>query len=269
MKAKMSIFEIRKSASSLKHHQGVRVLAGLLVILTLCLPGLSHALSSSPCPSCGSDSQQGGDACKPPTPPPPSVSCSTKNYPGTICRTENNNPYAPVCTSVNEVGGCCNWKCFPRPDRKGCFAEGTLITLAGGTVKTVEELKVGDVVWNPVTKTALTIQRIVEGPEHNPLVVIKTATSEVTITALHPVLTTDGLKQAEALSAADVLIDGSGAAAPILSIGSKNPGHSERVINFFLGSEDSGTASEHLVVSDGIVTGDLYLQNNFESLTAE
>jgi hypothetical protein len=136
--------------------------------------------------------------------------------------------------------------------------------MASGDMVAVEDLRVGDMILSPQTGGALRIASVIEGPEALPLVRIIAGDLSVRVTQTHIVLTQEGLKRAEDLSSDDSIVDEKGEYHAIDRLEPIPPEIGQRVINFVI----EGFVPEvdkHLLVSDGIVTGDLYLQNNLES----
>jgi len=74
-----------------------------------------------------------------------------------------------------------------------CFAEGTKIRKAGGTVASVEKFKVGDKVISDSKGTVLTVTAISKGIEEEPIVDIRDSKGHaLRLTAQHPVLKASG-----------------------------------------------------------------------------
>jgi hypothetical protein len=85
----------------------------------------------------------------------------------------------------------------------GCFAKGTLITMADGSKKTVEVLESGQLVKTETGSSA--IKNVITGKEEK-LIVISTESGKTTrLTKAHPVKTARGLIPAERLNAADLV----------------------------------------------------------------
>ncbi len=127
----------------------------------------------------------------------------------------------------------------------------------------MEEVRVGDTVLNAQTGEALRVASVIEGPENVPLLRIVAGELSVRVTSLHVVLTADGLKQAKDLQPGDNVFGEDGNPRPIERIESLPVQIGQQVINFILEGYESDV-HKHLLVSDGIVTGDLYLQTHFK-----
>jgi hypothetical protein len=140
--------------------------------------------------------------------------------------------------------------------------------LAHGEEVLVEEIRVGDMVLNPQTGEPLRVASVIEGAEDLPLIQIVAGERSVRVTSAHVVMTVDGLKQAKDLKLGDRVVGDDGNTYPIERLESVPPQIGQRVINFILEGYEADV-NKHLLVSDGLVTGDLYLQNHFEGLARQ
>ncbi len=143
----------------------------------------------------------------------------------------------------------------------GCFDASTKIRMADGTDKEIKLLEEQDRILNPITQKSVAIKRVTRGPEKHPLLSIQTADGLVKVTSKHPFLSVAGLKQADELLVGDKIIDSKGNLQSILSIQKGQEAPQEWVWNFELDTE-SKEASDHAILANGIVTGDLYLQEH-------
>lgn len=146
---------------------------------------------------------------------------------------------------------------------QGCFLEGSKILMADGLWKAGESVKNGEYVWNPVTKMAAKVINTSYGPERPDLIRIKTGDHEIKVTGNHPMPTREGLKAAKDLVVGDdvKLLDGSYAQITELAAEASNGRY---VWNVRL--EGSGKEEEmHYVLVDGVVAGDLTLQERLET----
>jgi hypothetical protein len=101
------------------------------------------------------------------------------------------------------------------------------------------------------------------GPEIPALYVFKTAESKLSVTQNHAMLLSDGrLVAAKNVKKSDKLIAMDGSPVAILSIERKTT--SKPVYNF--GVAKAHSDKEHLVVAEGLVVGDIYLQNSLSSI---
>jgi hypothetical protein len=142
----------------------------------------------------------------------------------------------------------------------GCFEEKTQIQMADGSLKLASEIRAGDLVFNPKTARAQSIRRVIAGPERWPLLKVQAGGKSVTVTGEHPFLTKDGLKPAYKLSPDDTLIEGQveTKVQAVIQEERKADAEAPEVWNFELvgSSEDD----DHYVLANGVMTGDLYLQ---------
>ena len=145
----------------------------------------------------------------------------------------------------------------------GCFAETTRIAVDKESSKLVKELKVGDQVWNPLTKKEATITNVSIGPEQLPMLVIKTDDRQLEVTTEHPMPTQRGLVMAQFLLVHDRIQYGDGSEHEVVAVRSVVESSAKKVRNFMI-NPDSSHAEDHMVLADGIVTGDLYLQNQLK-----
>ena len=141
----------------------------------------------------------------------------------------------------------------------GCFAPGTMIRMADQSTKPVEKLEKGDLIYNPITRSALKIDRTIAGPENEPLLKISTSHAAVTVTTKHPFETKNGLKAAKDLSTSDFILSHGGRFDKVQQIQVIDMEPNTFVYNFALENQGQGNY-QHMVEADGVVTGDLYLQ---------
>lgn len=147
--------------------------------------------------------------------------------------------------------------------RKGCFPPGVRIaTDDKGASKLVEDIGVGDLLWNPILKKQQSVARVIQGPEELPLIEISFAGSSVKVSQEHPVLTSDGLKMANELSVDDSIFGSDGKAQVISKISKLPVRDGQTVINFILEADPKLGQDGRMVLADGMITGDLILQNS-------
>lgn len=147
----------------------------------------------------------------------------------------------------------------------GCFAAGTAIRMADHTLKPVERLEEGDLVYNPVTKGSAVVARTIAGPEVDPLIKLATDSGIVRVTRKHPFQTTEGLKAASDLKIDDRIIGSGGRPIAIHEIQVEVNDIHPIVYNFAL-KETSGRDIDHMVEANGVVTGDLFLQEKVSGI---
>lgn len=143
----------------------------------------------------------------------------------------------------------------------GCFAPGTLIRLADQTVKPIEEIRAGEQVWNPVSRKPATVERIIEGPEKFPLIEYGFDGSVSHVSQKHPVLTGAGIKTAVDLVLNDTVVSGDGTLHNITQLRTLPLEDGQMVINLITEDWSVPPEEQHYLVADGMITGDLILQN--------
>lgn len=169
--------------------------------------------------------------------------------------------------------------CFRDYARNGCFHPETNITMADGSQKEIQDIAAGEQVYNPLTKTAAKVINVIQGPERLPLMEVTVGSTTLRMTTLHPVLVFSSpeevgmtsialvegnrdagrLVQAIDLKVGDLLLLADGSKAPISSIVRPEVEEGQFVYNLVLESTDRSGQS-HMLVSDGVVTGDFILQ---------
>lgn len=148
----------------------------------------------------------------------------------------------------------------PDIDKGGCFALSTKIKLFDGTEKLAVNVEKGDRLLNPITKKSVTVSEVVYGPEENlGLIMVGVGENAVKVTTQHPFETQKGLKSAADLTIDDKILTSAGKYQKLTTLKILAPVKNQRVINFVV-SSDSKKPMDHMVLADGVVTGDLYLQ---------
>ena len=142
---------------------------------------------------------------------------------------------------------------------QGCFAPGVKITMADGSLRNIEDIRAGDLLRNAKTGAAIAVREVIEGPEPLPLIRFGFDDTTVTTSQAHPVLTVAGLKPAKDLKEGDTIFDLRGNPHPLTILETLPLEEGQRVINVDLNAASSD-ADERLIVSDGIITGDIVLQ---------
>lgn len=140
----------------------------------------------------------------------------------------------------------------------GCFAEDTLIRMADGTERKVTELRKGDLVWNPVTSAPGKVLRLTVGPEEKPMLRFVVNGKAVDVTTGHPFMTTSGWKKAQDLRLNDMVKSSFGSFAAVESIEALPVG--AELPNVYNLAVDGPQDDDHFVMANGVVTGDLFVQ---------
>jgi hypothetical protein len=141
----------------------------------------------------------------------------------------------------------------------GCFPPGVKITMADGSLRNIEDVRAGDTVRNAKTGAAIKVRQVIEGPEALPLIRFGFDGTTVTTSQAHPVLTAAGLKPANQLKKGDTIFDARGHPRPLTILETLPLEEGQRVINVDLEAASSDT-DKRLLISDGIITGDIVLQ---------
>jgi hypothetical protein len=141
----------------------------------------------------------------------------------------------------------------------GCFAPGVKITMADGSLRKIEDMRAGDAVRNAKTGAPVKVRQVIEGPEALPLIRFGFEGTTVTTSQAHPVLTAAGPKPANELKKGDTVFDAQGNPHALTILEELPVEEGQRVINVNLDAASSDT-DQRLIVSDGIITGDLVLQ---------
>lgn len=145
----------------------------------------------------------------------------------------------------------------PNVRTDGCFVKGTQIALGKDSAVAIEKLNAGQSVMLADGRYAK-ITRIVAGPEHKPVVGFETSSgAKLTVTAEHPLMTKTGMKLAKDISIGDELRTADGKHVTIKAIGTRM--YKDKVYNFELAG--TGAEADHSVIANGLVSGELYLQN--------
>ena len=141
----------------------------------------------------------------------------------------------------------------------GCFAPGVKITMADGSRRNIEDVRAADMVRNAKTGAPVKVGRVIEGPEALPLIRFGFEGATVTTSQAHPVLTAAGLKPANELKKGDTIFDAQGNPHTLTVLETLPLEEGQRVINVKLEAASSDV-NERLIVSDGLITGDIVLQ---------
>ena len=152
---------------------------------------------------------------------------------------------SPSC-SITQVG--VRWS--------GCFTSDTRIRMADGREKLVSKISENDLIWNPLYQSPVRVIKVVKGPEKKALYQLRVAKNRLVVTEDHPFLTQRGWVRADELDTKD-LIMGEGLGKQILSVKKLSYKKPVDVFNFEL---DTDIAEGHMVMANGIPTGDLTTQ---------
>ncbi len=174
--------------------------------------------------------------------------------------------YAYVITNANSKDCSVSVRLVKQTGRNGggCFAASTKIRMADGSDMMIALISEGDLVYNPVTRSNARVAEVVKGPESNKsMYEIAVGNRKVTVTSTHPFATTGGMKQAQHLVVGDRILASNGSYETISAAKKLPVSASQVVVNIRIDGDSSEDA--HMIMGDGIVTGDLYLQRILEN----
>jgi intein/homing endonuclease len=136
--------------------------------------------------------------------------------------------------------------------------------MGDGSWQRGELVKPGDYVWNPVIKMPVKVIEISNGPEKPALLRFETAVGhKIRVTRNHPIPTKNGLKAAKDVLVGEHVRLMGGDFVEIKSVSYDSP-EGSFVWNVRL--DGSGKEEEmHYVLVDGVVAGDLTLQEQIET----
>jgi hypothetical protein len=147
----------------------------------------------------------------------------------------------------------------------GCFAPGTPIRMADGKDRPVETIAAGDLVYNPLTGRGQRVASVRKGYEGKPLVEVGYGGRTISVTENHPfVVKGKELRQARHLVEGDEVLGADGRFHAITTLRPLKEEPYAWVHNLALES-DSGEIEGHVVLANGILTGDHFLQNQLEA----
>jgi len=156
----------------------------------------------------------------------------------------------------------CKLKQWRARDYVGCFAPETRILMADGTLMSIVDVERGDYVWNPVRGRAMRVTDIVAGPEKPGLYELSYRDVRIHVTAKHPVVTDQGIRQARDLTVGDRVLGADGSYHALKQAHQLAPATGQYVYNLVLGG--ASQPEDHMVVAGGMVTGDFYVQKLLE-----
>lgn len=137
----------------------------------------------------------------------------------------------------------------------GCHARDTRITMADGTKRRADEIRIGDrlLVYGGRTLVA---DNIYIGMEKELFHVITDTGNQLKISAGHPLLREDGSAvPVEMIQAGDAVLAGDGSTVHVKEV--KKERYEDEVYNFSFEGEEG----ENYVVAEGLYSGDMYAQN--------
>ncbi len=198
-------------------------------------------------------------------------SFSNTAYPGPQCACPANRPPNPDCPQepAYDMVSCSNDPCGANEPLGphgcgGCFSAGTKIRMGNQTEKNIEQIRTGEMVWNPILNKAFPVSKRTLGPEDKELIEIKIGDKNLRLTPTHPVMTKNGIKKTKDLKLTDLLQDKTGKFLPILSFQTVRLVKTEQVFNLEI-NPNSKQFKDHMIESNGFITGDLWIQNELQA----
>ena len=144
----------------------------------------------------------------------------------------------------------------------GCFDPEAKIQMADGSKVAIKFIRKGDKVYNPATKTAMTVATMIKGPEHNPMFLVAHKYGSTLVTSKHPFLLKTGrVVMAKHLKAGDEVQDKNGNWQFLTTVERQAVKANQQVWNFTFETSSTKPA-DHMVVADGVAAGDLWLQKD-------
>jgi len=151
---------------------------------------------------------------------------------------------------------------------EACVAGDTKIRLADGSEKLASAVKAGDSLWNPALKRAARVRRVTNGREWDAVYTFTAGSRQLRVNRQHPMATLRGLIPAEFVIVGDQLTDASGAMVKVTAIEHGPIAKGIALYNFELEAK-SADPTEHMLVANDLVTGDVVLQNKLRRETAK
>jgi hypothetical protein len=152
--------------------------------------------------------------------------------------------------------------CWQRGEVLGCFAADTNLAVSETEVRRASTLATGNVLWNPITRTAVAIKNRIIGPEELALVELGYGSKRIRVSTQHPIVTKRGLVQAIDVRLGDELQGEDLKFHPVTHVGrglAPATKQSQTVFNFEIDTP-STDPRDHYLLADGIVVGDYFLQ---------
>jgi hypothetical protein len=156
-----------------------------------------------------------------------------------------------------------------RSPQDGCFPKGIKIRRADGGLVAVENVRTGDLLWNPHLERPVRVSEVIAGMERSPLWLIKTHAGDIRLTGNHPILTKRGMVPADTVVADDIILSESKHWLIVKEstremISKDNNSEGEMVYNFIVDNPSSDPSQSvddtHVISADGMMVGDWTIQ---------
>lgn len=145
--------------------------------------------------------------------------------------------------------------------------------MANESYREIKSIQIGNLVFNPIAQRVQPVKRLVVGKEEPPLITISYGGNVVKVTERHPMVvkhiaSPSGyiLKQAGSLTPNDEILGEDGLFHK-LTVLSRLPADPEQIVVNIELSGSSTEDSEHFLLANGIITGDLFIQEKLERET--
>jgi|GEM_PF-5194363 len=184
------------------------------------------------------------------------------------------NPTRLICSNkgsfelfaFNPFDNCSGGKIGARTGTCGCFASETKIWMADGSKQAIRNIREGDYVFNPILKKSVRVKEVIKGPEKVELFSVGYGRNKVVVTGTHPFPTKTGMKAAFQLELGEEVLGPNEEWRTIETLEVQAADETAEVWNIRL-DVSSTDDRERLVWADGIVTGDLGLQEKVSGLS--
>ena len=143
-------------------------------------------------------------------------------------------------------------------NQDGCFSKNTMVRMFDGGERSIDTLKAGELLFNPVTRGPSKIGKVIVGREPTNLLEIKTASGTLEVTANHPFSAERGMLRADQLKVGDQIWNTDLSLVAVTSIRTMES-VDEMVWNLALDTNGSVMA-DHMILANGVVTGDWHIQ---------
>ena len=144
----------------------------------------------------------------------------------------------------------------------GCFPPTARVTLANGKLAYIGSLVVGDEVFNPILKKSAKVLKVVGGEEKFPLLKVTVGGQTIDVTSGHPFMTTSGMIRADLLAVGQEVLQADGSFSKIDQIDVDYSRIGQDVMNISIEGDDDPMS--HMIEVEGVVVGDLFLQQKLE-----
>lgn len=133
-----------------------------------------------------------------------------------------------------------------------CLAKGTLVRMADSSNLPIERVQIGDMVCTNNQGMAQ-VREVLQGTPTEALYCVQCEEAQITVTGLHPFLTSDGWRTAALLGSGDELVMDDGTGRRIVAV--TRVDYKDTVYNLGVADPVAG------IICNGFVVGDFHRQN--------